>query len=136
SAGAGFSVALKGGDGSVWCWGDNSAGQLGDGSNTSTSVPVQASATGVVFTAISAGSSHVLALDNNGNIWAWGSNNSGELGIGTQQSSNVPQQVDAGSAVFTAIFAGAGFSLAVATDHTVWAWGNNQYGQLGRAGAN
>jgi alpha-tubulin suppressor-like RCC1 family protein len=79
SAGYNHNLALKS-DGTVWAWGLNSSGQLGDGTNANRTTPVQISGlTGV--TAISGGYLHSLALKSDGTVWAWGSNNYGELSL-------------------------------------------------------
>ena len=81
-AGGGYhSMALKS-DGTVWAWGANYYGQLGDGSTTNRTTPVQVSGlTGVV--AIAGGGNHSLALKSDGTVYAWGYNNRGQLGDGT-----------------------------------------------------
>ncbi|HZD60439.1 MAG TPA: hypothetical protein VE439_08330, partial [Anaerolineae bacterium] len=82
AAGVGcHSLALKQ-DGTVWGWGDNSFGQLGDGTKTNRSTPVQAKALTNV-TAIAAGDAHSLARKSDGTVWAWGGNGFGQLGDGT-----------------------------------------------------
>ncbi len=136
----GFSVALKS-DGTVWTWGSNREGRLGDGTYTGRKTPVQVRApsgsgalTGIVE--ISAGSDHVLALRNDGTVWAWGNNSYGRLGDGTSDNSRVPVQVRGagGEGYLTGIkqvSAGSLHSLALANDGSVWAWGENMYGQLG-----
>jgi alpha-tubulin suppressor-like RCC1 family protein len=119
-------------DGTVVAWGLNAAGQLGNGSNTDSDVPVRVNTlTGV--TAISAGYSQTLALDLNGAIWAWGANASGELGNVNlpTNGSNTPQAN--GFTAGTGCSAGYFFSLALKNDGTAWAWGNNDSGQLGNA---
>lgn len=89
-----------------------------------------------VVSGIAAGT-HSLALQSNGTVWAWGSNNSGQFGNGTMSASNVPIQVlgptGQGSMLqgIMAIAAGGDHSLALKSDGTVWAWGNNSGGQLG-----
>jgi len=137
---AGYSLALRR-DGTVWAWGSNAAGQLGDGTYNYRTAPVQVSGlTGI--TAIVAGkvspywvshSTYALALRNDGTVWAWGSNAFGQLGDGTMNSRVAPVQVSGLTGV-TAIAAGsmsAGHSLALRGDGTVWAWGSNRTGQLG-----
>jgi RHS repeat-associated protein len=123
-----FSVDLKS-DGTVWAWGDNSYGQLGNGTTTSNRVPGEvANLSGI--TAISAESHHVLALKSDGTVWAWGRNDQGQLGNGTTTNSDVPIQVP-GLTGMTAIAAGGGHSLAVKSDGTLWAWGENDQGEVG-----
>ncbi|MBY9081309.1 RCC1 domain-containing protein, partial [Paenibacillus sp. CGMCC 1.18879] len=81
AAGSSHSLALKS-DGSVWAWGYNGGGQLGDNSTTQRSVPVQV--TGLTeVTAIAGGNNHSLALKSDGSVWAWGYNGGGQLGDGT-----------------------------------------------------
>ena len=133
SAGWDYSFALKS-DGTVWSWGFNTGGQLGAGSITQRNTPVQVSG-GLKGGAISiaAGSDHTIALKGDGTVWAWGSNGSGQLGIGTSGTGTekrTPVQVPGLSNVI-AIAAGNDHSLALKSDGTVWAWGWNNSGQLG-----
>jgi hypothetical protein len=125
-----YSLALKN-DGTVWAWGANTAGQLGNGTTTSSNVPVQVLITGV--TAIAAGAGHALALKNDGSVWAWGWNYWGQLGNGTTNDSPVPLMTQAYTGI-TAIAAAQGHSLALKNDGTVWAWGNNFYGECANGG--
>ncbi|MCX5560446.1 hypothetical protein [Streptomyces sp. NBC_00038] len=136
--GQSFSVALRS-DGTVWAWGENTSGQLGDGTFTSRSAPVRVASLADV-TAIAAGSNHTLALRSDGTVWSWGYNPDGELGNGTTTSSGVPVQVcaentGAGCTGFltgvTAIAAGHTHSLALDAGGGVRAWGGNVHGQLG-----
>jgi alpha-tubulin suppressor-like RCC1 family protein len=116
-------------NGTVEAWGFNGAGQLGDGTTTSTDGPVPVSSLSGV-TAVSAGGYHSLALLSDGTVWAWGANANGQLGNGTTTDSDVPVQVS-GLTEVVAISAGAQHSLAVLRDGTVMAWGANSAGQLG-----
>jgi alpha-tubulin suppressor-like RCC1 family protein len=129
SAGGWHSLALKN-DGTVWCWGWNADGQIGDGTIIDKTIPTQvAGLSGVVK--ISAGSYHNLALKNDGTVWAWGDNVNGQIGDGTTGTDRTtPVQVN-GLTNIVAIAAGRFFSLAVKSDGTVWTWGQNLYGQLG-----
>lgn len=128
STGEAHSVALEGG-GTMWGWGDNTYGQLGDGTTTSSTIPVTVTALSRV-TSISAGGYHTLALDQDGRVWGWGNNAFGQVGDGTLVNSPVPVPVLGLSGV-RAISAGFSHSLALAGDGTVWAWGDNAAGQLG-----
>jgi hypothetical protein len=98
----------------VWGWGDNEAGQLGNGTNTASNVPVQVSGLSGI-TAIAGGGAHSLALKNDGTVWGWGSNGSGQLGDGTKTDRNVPVPVSfEPGTIVRAIAAGGSHSLAVA----------------------
>jgi alpha-tubulin suppressor-like RCC1 family protein len=110
-------------------WGDNIYGQLGDGINTDSNVPVQVlNLSGI--TAIAGGGDHSLALKQDGTVWAWGWNGYGQLGNGTTFDGNLPVPVS-GLTGIAAIAAGSGHSFALKNDGTVWAWGYNGDGELG-----
>jgi alpha-tubulin suppressor-like RCC1 family protein len=114
-----------------YCWGGNTTGQLGDGSNTLRTAPTAVSG-GLAFFGISAGMSHTCAVTAAGAVWCWGSNGSGQLGDGTTTNSNVPVLVTvAGGLAFKAVSAGDLHTCAVTTTNIAYCWGNNQYGQLG-----
>ncbi|WP_081815116.1 hypothetical protein [Leifsonia aquatica] len=127
-----YSVAL-GSDGKAYAWGYNANGQLGNGTTTNSSVPLAvAMPAGPTFTSISAGGSHTLALDTDGNAYAWGYNAYGRLGNGTTTNSSVPVAVTMpAEATFTSIHAGDYYSLALGSDGKAYAWGLNANGQLG-----
>jgi hypothetical protein len=122
------SIALKS-DGSVWAWGHNSWGQLGDGTNNFANVPVQVSGLSNVLS-IAAGGDHNLAIKTDGTVWAWGHNLYGQLGNGSALHSYVPIQVP-GFGDVARLAPGVLHTLALKTDGTVWAWGSNMHGQLG-----
>jgi len=132
SLGRDHALALRG-DGTVWAWGNNFYGQLGNGTDgNSSSTPVQVSnLTDIVW--IEAGNNHSLALDSNGTLWAWGRNQYGRLGDGDDENSNVP--VEVGEFVLTndmvSFAAGGEHSLGITDDGTIWGWGRNNHGQLG-----
>jgi len=128
AAGGDFSMLLKS-NGVVFTWGENSLGQLGDGTNTNSNVPVQVNSLSDV-TAIAAGNHLSLALKSNGTVMSWGGNLDGELGNGNNTSSNIPVAVSSVSNVF-AIAAGQRHSLALKNDATISSWGGNSVGQLG-----
>jgi alpha-tubulin suppressor-like RCC1 family protein len=137
AAGNNFTVALKN-DGTVWTWGYNSNGQLGNGNTgTDSNIPVQVSVTSGLSSVIgvAAGYNHAVALMNSsgGTVWTWGSNSNGQLGNGTTTDSNIPVPVP-GLANILTIAAGNAFTVAVRNDtlnSSVWAWGYNNVGQIG-----
>jgi YD repeat-containing protein len=137
-----FGMALDTG-GAVYAWGDNYFGQLGSSSNnyTDTPNPTPVQITGlqnIVTIAADKGGLQPfgVALDGSGNVWAWGSDYFGQLGnsnsIDSRNANATPAQV-AGVSQVTAISAGTGFVLALTSSGTVYAWGDNTYGQLGHA---
>jgi alpha-tubulin suppressor-like RCC1 family protein len=122
------SMALKS-DGTVWVWGSNVFGALGDGTQNSTSTPNQV-ANLLDVKAISAGGWHSVALKNDGTVWTWGKNEDGQLGDGSIDNKFSPLQVSGLSGV-TSIKAGTYHVLTLKNDGTVWAWGDNENGQIG-----
>jgi hypothetical protein len=116
-------------DGSVWAWGRNSHGQLGDGSNQNRSIGVRVEGLDHVV-AVASGVDYTLALKDDGSVWAWGSNTDGQLGTDSTDSSNVPVRVR-GLADVMSIAADGWHSLAVKSDGTLWTWGKNHRNQLG-----
>jgi alpha-tubulin suppressor-like RCC1 family protein len=112
SVGEEFAVAL-GSDGSVWAWGADDAGQLGNAPSASpVARPVETTGMDSGITQVSAGANHVLALESNGTVLAWGDNSEGELGTGSTASVTGAVQV-AGLTSVTQVSAGAGYSLAI-----------------------
>ena len=125
AAGASHTLALLA-DQTVWAWGGNWVGQLGDGTTTPSGPKLVPGLTGVV--AVAAGRTHSLALTKDGTLYAWGENQYGQLGDGTTTSRSTPTPVMPG---VRAVAAGDYHTVVVKTDGTVWAWGGNGYGQLG-----
>jgi len=128
------SLALKR-DGTVWAWGANTHGQLGDGTHNAflhRTVPRRVSGlNSVKVVEVASGLTHCLALDQEGRVWAWGSNRYGELGIGNNTFRTTPMQISGLNSVI-AVATGSSHSLAIARPYfTVWSWGRNQHGQLG-----
>jgi len=121
---------LTGFQGPAVAAGDNTYGQLGDGTNKPHLTPVLISALGETVTQVAAGAGFGVALKADGTVWTWGLNEQGQLGDGTVSNKQVPQQVPNLSAI-TQISAGIGHVLALASDGTVWAWGANDKGQVG-----
>jgi alpha-tubulin suppressor-like RCC1 family protein len=127
AAGLEFTLAVQ--NGTVLAWGNNSDGQLGDGTLDGHLIPMPVS-TLTNVTKVSAGLAHSLALKSDGTVWAWGDNSEGQLGNGTRTDRRRPVQVSILTGV-TDIAAGDLFSLAIRSDGTVWAWGDNANGALG-----
>jgi alpha-tubulin suppressor-like RCC1 family protein len=171
-------------NGTVWAWGDNMFGELGNGSTDDSTVPVEVSVpSGVEFVKVDSGGGSNLALDASGHAWAWGDNSGGELGNGTMTERHLPVRVHLPSGVtlrsisaggyhsmaldsqgrvwqwgslegsqsltptrvigwpnrpptIVAVSAGSGFDLALSTSGKVYAWGNNDLGQLGDGSGN
>jgi alpha-tubulin suppressor-like RCC1 family protein len=116
-------------NGTVYCWGDNGSGQLGNGSTTSSSVPVAATG-GLTFSAVSVGFSHTCGLTTSGAAYCWGDGITGELGDGSMTVSSVPVAVS-GGLTFSAITAGGRHTCGITTSGAAYCWGLNDEGQLG-----
>ena len=110
-------------------WGNNEYGQLGDGTTTERTSPIQIKPE-IQFIQVSAGYGFSLAIDNEGNLWSWGSNLCGQLGDGTTIDKTSPVQIMKGTK-FTQIATGDGHSLAIDNEGNLWSWGLNDFGQLG-----
>ena len=146
SAGGDYSLAL-GSDGYVYAWGHNNYGQLGNNTTFSSTVPVRVSdphnpnntGTGLKAVQVSAGSYHSLAIDIDGETWAWGYNYYGQLGNKTNSGSDNPNPVpkpvqypeSEGTVSTLQVSAGYAHSLAVDSKGNTWAWGYNYNGELG-----
>jgi alpha-tubulin suppressor-like RCC1 family protein len=138
AAGGRFILALRS-DGTVWAWGQNGSGQLGNGTTTNSDVPVQVTGLSRV-TQIAAGSDSAMAALTKGfittltTVWTWGANDDGQLGDGTTIRRSTPEQVSGIDVPnVRGISAGDGFSMVLGSDGTVWAWGADYGGQLGNA---
>jgi alpha-tubulin suppressor-like RCC1 family protein len=130
AAGGYHTCALTGG-GAVECWGYNNAGQLGDGTRTDRTTPVDVIGLASGVTAISAGYYHTCALMRLGGVTCWGANDFGQLGDGTHTSSATPVDVVGLATGVIAISAGGVSTCALTNADAVWCWGNNTSGQLG-----
>ena len=133
AAGTKVSTAIKT-DGTLWSWGYNAVGQVGDGTTVTKLIPTQIG-TDTNWSSIALHSSNytyssTLALKTDGTLWAWGTNNDGQLGDGTFVQKNAPVQIGTDTN-WSSIDTGESHSLAIKTNGTLWAWGKNQYGELG-----
>jgi len=138
AGGASYNLALAA-DGTAYAWGSNNFGQLGNNSTTDSHTPVAVSLgalpTGTRLVQLAGGGSHSLALAADGTAYAWGRNNFGQLGNNSTTDSSTPVAVSLGAmpagTKLVQVAVGDSHSLALAADGTVYAWGYNQYGQLG-----
>ncbi len=128
STGHYHSLALRA-DGSVWTWGYNQAGQLGDGTTTTRSRPVRVAGTRT-YSWVAAGRDMSYAVATDGTVWSWGLNGDGQLGDGTTTNRSTPVRVGGLTGVVQ-VSGGRDHGLALLDDGAVWAWGWNAYGQLG-----
>ena len=139
----GFGLALRN-DGTVWAWGDNTYGELGVNSNNSHWAPVQVHGPENVgnlsgITGVAAGSDHGVAVGNDGHVYTWGRNLYGQLGINSNNTHRYPVPVHGPGNVgnltgIEHVAAGAGLSLALRNDGTVWGWGDNRFYQVDGSG--
>ena len=119
SAGESFTVAIKA-DNSLYAWGRNNDGNLGNGDDTDQSIPVRIGALNdwsVVESHL-----HTLAVKTNGTLWSWGLNDQGTIGDGSSVNRSSPVQIGA-LTNWVSVGAGVSHSLAVKSDGTLWAWG-------------
>jgi len=143
NAGIGHNLAVKS-DGTIWAWGDNSQGQLGDGTKTRRTVPTKIP-NHQNFIAAGGGGYSSFGLKSDGTLWAWGNNASAQLGIGTAGEDVLTRlgltgtvapvtQISAPRQILTdvqKINIVSQHAFALKSDNTVWAWGKNEFGQLG-----
>ena len=115
--------------GSLSAWGQNADGQLGDGTTTGRTSPVQIGSDSD-WVQVGLGEKHSLAVKPDGSLWAWGQNTYGQLGDGTTTGRTSPVQIGSDSD-WTRVEAGSYYSFAIRAAGTLWAWGSNYYGQLG-----
>jgi alpha-tubulin suppressor-like RCC1 family protein len=131
SAGFTHTLAVKN-NGSLWTWGYNFYGQLGDGTTGDHGYPLPIGAS--TWTQVAAGGHQSAGIRSDGSLWTWGFNLNCELGQGTcGTSTSTPGQVNPGS-TWKSVTGGANHTLAIASNDTLWAWGNNSLGQLGYTG--
>lgn len=116
-------------DGSLWGWGWNSDGQLGDGTIEDKNLPLQIGSD-TDWKSVFTGMLHTMAIKNDGSLWGWGDNSSGELGDGTFERKVVPTKIGSDKD-WKIIFAGEQYTLAIKNDGSLWSWGQNLYGELG-----
>ena len=131
-AGSSYTMAIKT-DGTLWGWGSNTSGQLGDNTTTTKSSPVQIGTLNN-WSKLYPGTNQTIAIRNDGTLWGWGSNFYGNLGDNTGVNRSSPVQVGTLNNWSTAATTNSStyaITAAIKTDGTLWIWGNNAYGQLG-----
>jgi alpha-tubulin suppressor-like RCC1 family protein len=122
--GGGLSISLR-------CWGDNTWGELGNGTTKSAMAPVNVSGLPSPVQSVSSGASHVCALVHNGGAWCWGFNDDGQLGDGTTTNRSTPVAVTGLPLNMAQIVAADDHTCALLVNQTVRCWGLNSAGQLG-----
>ena len=129
AAGNNHSLLIKE-DSSLWSWGDNFYGQLGDGTKIDRAAPVKVAAAGAIAD-VAGGSSHSVAVRSDGTVLAWGANDRGQIGDGTDKTRSLPIVITGVSPAGKGAAVGLDHSLVLKVDGGVAAWGANDLGQLG-----
>jgi alpha-tubulin suppressor-like RCC1 family protein len=131
SAGVGHSLGLRA-NGTIWAWGLNSQGRLGDNTITNKSSPVLVVGGFTDWVQVSNGGAHSLGVRANGTLWSWGYNVNGQLGQNTSVNTSSPASVVGGFTDWVQASSSSGFhSLGLRANGTLWSWGNNVNGRLG-----
>ncbi len=125
SAGSEFALAIKN-NGTLWAWGYNYNGQLGDGTTTTRHTPIQVG-TDTNWVYINAGAKHSFGIKSDSTLWSWGSDQHGQ--VGRNGNLRVPMQI--GTDKWITVHGGGMHSVGVKSDSTLWSWGRNLYAQLG-----
>ena len=128
-------------DGSLWMWGDNSSGQLGNGGGANAPQPYDSSVISCQtlpvevmdnVAAVSCGGYHTAAITTDGSLWIWGNNICGQLGDGTTANRNRPFKIMDN---VRAVSCGSDFTAVIKDDNSLWIWGSNEFDRLGNGGA-
>lgn len=135
SAGRAFCAAVKT-NGTLWAWGFNSNGQLGQNDRVNRSSPVQVGALND-WARVSAGNDFCVAIKTNGTLWSWGYDQSGALGLNIFPGSARSSPVQVGALTdWSQVSGGGAFCAAIKTNGALWSWGSNSSGQLGQNNVN
>jgi alpha-tubulin suppressor-like RCC1 family protein len=118
-------------DGTLWTWGRNSYGQLGDNTTVNKDSPIQTVAFSTDWASVNCGSSSMAAIKKDGTLWTWGYNYHGQLGDNTTTNRSSPVQTNAFGNTWQQVSGGYAHKAAIKTDGTLWTWGLNYDGQLG-----
>jgi len=118
-------------DGTLWLWGYNNSGEIGDETTVDKSSPVQTVCGGTDWKQVASGGNHTAAIKNNGTLWMWGYNEDGQLGDNTTDDKSSPIQTICGRTDWKSVSCGEKFTAAIKNNGTCWTWGENNDGQLG-----
>jgi len=130
SLGQFHSAAIKT-DGSLWLWGENFRGQLGNNSTADQSSPIQTVSGGTNWRSISLGTRRSAGIKTNGSLWLWGYNTYGALGTNNSTCYSSPVQTVSGGYNWRSVSLGSSHSAAIKTDGSLWLWGQGSGGRLG-----
>jgi len=118
-------------DGSLWGWGLNNSGQIGDGSRAERQRPSPVRVgKDSDWASVATGRWFTSAIKTDGTLWTWGANSDGRLGDGTRETRASPVRVGTDTN-WALVSSGTGHTMAIKTDGTLWGWGSNRAGQLG-----
>ena len=136
AAGYRHTLAILEEDQSLWAWGDNLYGQLGDSSSAgySVSIPIPAGDPDDAWESVFAGGDCSFAIRSDGTLWAWGKNDSGQLGDGTTQDRHEPVLIGGMDERWVCVETGGYHTAAISEDGSLYLWGSNDFGQLGDNG--
>ena len=130
-----YHLCARKADGTLWCWGKNDSGQIGDGTKSASAPkPTQVAALGADVAEVAVGYYHTCARKKDGSAWCWGANDYGQLGDGTTTSSPTPVRVTALGNAAAHIATGTQHSCAIKNDGTLWCWGQRLDGKTSADG--
>lgn len=118
-------------DGTLWMWGSNGSGELGDGTTDFRTSPVTTAGGGTNWAFVGAGTDFSAAVKTDGTLWTWGNGGEGRLGSGATTSRTSPVTVAGGGTTWKTVNCSGDACYAIKTDGTAWAWGQNEWGELG-----
>jgi len=130
AAGAEHSLAVNS-DGELWVWGENARGQLGLGNNTRYNTPQRVTNPAGTWKTVAAGTGHSFAINSAGQLFSWGRNDLGQLGLGHYTNRNIPTQITNPSRTWKAVDGGDAYSVAIDNNGLLFSWGHNGNGELG-----
>jgi len=136
SCGAFHTAAVKN-DGTMWCWGRNNTGALGNNKPASTaaantrSTPVTTILGGSNWSSVACGYESTTSIKSDGSLWSWGTGSSGQLGVNDTTSRSTPVTTLSTGLTWASVTCGSLHTVALKTDGTLWSWGSNSSGQLG-----